>query len=157
MRGTRSKEASFCEIDDRKTGKEKTNRTALYRHKGNFQWQGIKDVPYKTEGDEWSGIIRRVLIGSHGESTRFHVRYFEISHLGCSSLERHRHEHVVICVKGRGMVRTGKVRREVGFMDTVYISPDTPHQLENPYDEPFGFICIVNAKRDKPRVLKQAK
>jgi quercetin dioxygenase-like cupin family protein len=41
----------------------------------------------------------------------------------------------------------------MGFMDTVYISPDTVHQLLNPFDAPFGFLCIVNARRDKPKVL----
>jgi ribulose-bisphosphate carboxylase large chain len=145
---------SFCEITPaRKTGLQRTNRSAFYRHKGDFSWQGIKDEPYKTTGDEWSNIIRRVLIGKRGETTKFHVRYFEIGPQGCSSLERHKHEHVVICVRGEGFVRTGKTKRKMGFMDTLYISPDTSHQLLNPFKRPFGFLCIVNARRDRPKVL----
>lgn len=155
MRKQHTTEKSFCEIDSTKSAERKPNRCAFYKHKGNFKWHGIKDVPYKTKGDEWANIIRRVLIGSHGESTKFHVRYFEISSKGHSSFEKHKHEHVVICVKGEGIVRTGRTKRKMGFMDTLYISPDTPHQLINPFEKPFGFLCIVNAKRDKPMLVKR--
>ena len=149
------KEISVCEIPVRQHGNIKSaNKTTVYRHRGDFKWQGVKDEPYKTEGAGWTNIIRRVLIGSRGESAKFHVRYFEISSGGSSSLEQHRHEHVVICVNGEGIVRTGRSRKKIGFMDMVYISPDTVHQLTNPFEKPFGFICIVNAKRDKPKVLE---
>jgi ribulose-bisphosphate carboxylase large chain len=40
------------------------------------------------------------------------------------------------------------------YLDTLYIAPEVPHQLTNPYKEPFGFFCIVNAKRDRPKLLK---
>jgi quercetin dioxygenase-like cupin family protein len=154
MRKKAVKGSSCCEIKSvKKSPAEKPNRCALYRHKGDMAWQGVKDQPYKTAGGGWSDIIRRVLIGARGESAKFHVRYFEIAHGGASSLERHRHEHVVICVKGEGVVRTGKSRRKMGFMDVLYISPDTAHQLTNPYKSPFGFLCIVNARRDRPKVL----
>jgi hypothetical protein len=41
------------------------------------------------------------------------------------------------------------------FLDTLYIAPEAPHQLSNPFREPFGFFCIVNAKRDKPKMIKK--
>ncbi len=148
-------ENSFCEIESNKPEGKRLNRTAFYKHKGDFSWRGIKDAPYKNKGDEWAGIIRRVLIGSHGESAKFQIRYFEISPEGNSSIEKHRHEHVVIGVKGEGIVLTGRTKRKMGFMDTIYISPDTPHQLINPFKEPFGFLCVVNAKRDKPKLIKK--
>jgi ribulose-bisphosphate carboxylase large chain len=146
---------SMCEIGGEKSSVKRPNRTAFYKHKGDFKWSGVKDEPYKTRGADWSNIIRRVLIGAHGESAKFHVRYFEISPKGNSSLELHRHEHAVICVKGRGMVITGRTKHTMGFMDTVYISPDTVHQLSNPYHEPFGFLCIVNSRRDRPKVVQK--
>jgi quercetin dioxygenase-like cupin family protein len=149
-----AKKLSSCEIGGQKETVKKANKTALYRHRGNLRWQGVRDQPYKTEGDEWSNIVRRVLIGSHGESAKFHVRYFEIASGGCSSLERHRHEHVVICVRGEGIVQTGAKSRRMKFMDTLYISPDTVHQLSNPFEAPFGFLCVVNAKRDRPKIVR---
>ena len=40
----------------------------------------------------------------------------------------------------------------VGFGDVIYVAPDDPHQFRNPQNstEPFGFLCIVNAERDRP-------
>ncbi|MDX9714241.1 MAG: cupin domain-containing protein [Dissulfurispiraceae bacterium] len=104
---------------------------------------------------DWSDISRNVLIGSKGESAKFHLRYFEIAPGGRSSLEMHKHEHVVIVIKGSGRVRLDKKNYKVSYLDTIYISPNTVHQLSNPFDEPFGFFCIVNAKRDKPRTIKK--
>jgi ribulose-bisphosphate carboxylase large chain len=151
---SRKKEVSFCEFSPLKAAGPKPNISAFYKHKKNCRWHGIKDEPYKHEAGGWSDIMRMVLIGSHGESAGFHLRYFEIGMGGSSSFEEHRHEHVVICIRGRGIVRFGNKKRRMDYLDTLYISPDTPHQLSNPYDEPFGFFCIVNAKRDRPRLLK---
>ena len=133
MAKERAAEISMCEIGGKKPAAKRSNKTVFYKHKGDFRWSGVKDEPYKDKGADWSNIIRRVLIGAHGESTKFHVRYFEISSNGNSSLELHRHEHVVICVKGKGVVLTGRKKRTMEFMDTVYISPNTVHQLSNPY------------------------
>ncbi len=130
------------------------NKSKLYKHKGNFDWKDVNTESYKPKGGDWADIVRRVIIGKHGESARFHVRYFEIEPGGHSSFEKHRHEHVVICVKGRGKVLTGKKLYRMDFLDTLYIAPDTPHQLRNTFKKPFGFFCIVNARRDKPKILK---
>lgn len=148
------RDVSFCEMPGKKKPVRKgANRSAFYRHRGACRWEGIEDECYKAEGGSWADVVRRVLIGSHGESTRFHVRYFEISPGGFSSLERHRHEHVVICIRGEGIVRMGKRKRSMGFLDTVYIAPDIVHQLSNPFGAPFGFLCVVNSDRDRPVVL----
>lgn len=131
------------------------NKSRLYRRRGDYTWRGIKTERYKPKGGDWADIIRRVIIGNHGEITRFHLRYFEISPGGFSSFERHRHTHVVICVRGKGKVLIGNRRHTLNFLDILYISPDEPHQLSNPFNEPFGFFCIVNARRDKPKILKK--
>lgn len=152
-----SEAGSSCDITGRPASSDgkKQNRTAFYRHQGDFSWSGVSDEPYKPVAGGWEGIIRRVLVGRRGESAKFHLRYFEIFPGGNSSFERHRHEHVVICARGRGVVRTGRSRRTMDFLDTIYIAPDTPHELSNPFPEPFGFFCIVNAKRDRPKILKR--
>jgi len=130
------------------------NRDVLYRHKGNCRWSGVRSEKYKMKDGGWSSVARNVLVGDKGESARFHLRYFEIEPGGFSSLEKHRHEHVVVCIRGRGKVRMGKKSYAVKHLDTLYIAPDSVHQLSNPYDEPFGFFCIVNAKRDKPKLVR---
>jgi len=143
-----------CDFNKHKNPKSK-NITRFYKHKGNFTWQGIKTEKYKAEGIDWADIIRRVLIGGHNESAKFHLRYFEIAPGGYSSFEKHKHEHVVVGIRGKGNVLSGKKNYELNFLDTLYMAPNTPHQLSNPFNEPFGFLCIVNAKRDKPRVLRK--
>jgi quercetin dioxygenase-like cupin family protein len=142
----------YCDIGNKKKRKV-SNKSRFYKHKGNFTWREVKTERYKTEDSNWTGIIRKVLIGRHDESTKFHLRYFEISPGGYSSFEKHKHEHVVVGIRGKGEVLCGTKRYELNFLDTFYIAPDTPHQLSNPFSEPFGFLCIVNAKRDKPKIL----
>ena len=104
-------------------------------------------------GGDWADIARHTLIGNKGETSKFHLRYFEIAPRGHSSFETHKHEHVVVCVRGKGKAIAGKKSHTLNFLDTLYISPNTPHQLRNPFKSPFGFLCIVNAKRDKPKII----
>jgi ribulose-bisphosphate carboxylase large chain len=140
----------------KKDNKSLDNKSRLYRCAGNFAWRGIKTElykPIKPAGKDWAEIVRQTLIGNHGETTKFHLRYFEIAPGGFSSLEMHKHEHVVIGIRGKGICAAGKKKYEIGFLDTLYIKPGEPHQLRNISNKPFGFFCIVNAKRDRPKIL----
>jgi quercetin dioxygenase-like cupin family protein len=144
-----------CDWKKKKSSLPNENKTKLYKHKGNFTWQGVKAEKYKSSCGDWSDIVRKTLIGNHGETSKFHLRYFEIASGGHSSFEMHKHEHVVIGIRGKGLCTVrGKTYDDIGFLDTLYIEPDAPHQLRNPFDQPFGFLCIVNAKRDSPKILK---
>ncbi len=129
------------------------NRSRVCRFNPDYTWSGVPQESYKTENGGWSAIVRNVLIGAKGESAGFDLRYFEIAPGGHSSLEKHLHEHVVIVVRGHGQAVLDGYLVEVGFLDTLYISPNDPHQLLNPFAEPFGFFCIVNHERDRPRNL----
>ncbi len=126
----------------------------LLTYKGNFAWKGVRKEQYKAGGEEWCGIVRKTLIGNRGESAKFHLRYFEIAPNGCSSYEVHKHEHVVIGIRGRGVCIVGKKQYSIGYLDTLYIKSGEPHQLRNTSRMPFGFFCIVNARRDKPKIIR---
>lgn len=146
-----------CDWRNKPDGPKKSpdaNRTRLNRYKGKFSWQGVKKERYKKESGNWADIVRQTLIGNRGETTRFHLRYFEIEPGGFSSYELHKHEHVIIGIQGKGVCIVGKRRYRIDFLDTLYIEPNAPHQLNNPFKEPFGFFCIVNSKRDRPKILK---
>ena len=131
----------------------KENKTKLYTYKSSFTWKDIRTEKYKSSGKGWADIIRQTLIGNHGESAKFQLRYFELAPNGFSSFEKHRHEHVVIGIRGQGTCIVEKKKYRISFLDTLYIKPNETHQLKNPYNEPFGFFCIVNAKRDKPKII----
>ena len=131
------------------------NHSKVIRHRGDLRWDGIEAEAYKATTETWKGMSRRELIGKRGESPRFHVRYFELEPGGYSTLEQHDHEHVVVVQRGRGEVRLDGTQYRVGFGDVVYVAPGDPHQFSNPGAavEPFGFLCIVNAERDRPRAV----
>lgn len=119
-----------------------------------YAWDGVERETYKNgqeAGRKWQGIIRQVLVGRHAEATQFHVRYFEVSPGGYSSLEKHEHAHVVIAVRGQGRAVLDATAHEMQPLDTVYVAPWMPHQFLALGDEPFGFFCIVDAKRDRPQ------
>jgi len=120
-----------------------------------FSWEGVPVQAYKPAVESalaWAGVLRQTLVGASGEPTAFHLRYFEIQPGGFSSLERHDHAHTIVVLRGRGRVRVGAEALDVRLFDLVYVPPDVPHQFLNPDpNEPFGFLCPVDARRDPPR------
>lgn len=126
----------------------------MRRFKHGFRWSATTVEPYRLGADaagEFRGAARQVLVGKHGERVKFHVRYFELQPGGFTSLERHHHCHVVIAATGRGRVRVARRRYWMKPFDTIYIGPNRPHQLHAAGRERFGFFCIVDARRDRPR------
>jgi quercetin dioxygenase-like cupin family protein len=116
-----------------------------------YSWQGVPFSEYKAPAADHCGVRRAMLAGETGERTAFHVRYFEVAPGGHTTLEHHAHEHVVVVLRGRGEVRLGQTVHALSFGDAVYVAPDEWHQLRNASaDEPFGFLCMVDARRDRP-------
>ena len=128
-----------------------SNVSKLFRHLGNFDWNHVDATEYKTDDSSFKGVSRRVFVGDRGESPLFHTRYFEVAEGGYTTLEQHLHEHVVIVMRGEGVALVGERRVKLGFGDVLYLAPEEVHQLSNSGGEPFGFLCIVNAERDRPR------
>jgi ribulose-bisphosphate carboxylase large chain len=134
-----------------------TAGSRVLRFQPDFHWQGAAVAEYKQAAAHWVGVRRTVLVGNAAETTAFHVRYFEVAPGGFTSLEEHVHEHAVVVLRGRGQVQLGRQVYDLGFGDTVYVSPREVHQFRNPSTaEPFGFLCIVDAQRDRPIVRSKA-
>lgn len=116
-----------------------------------FRWAGVSPKEYKDEGDDWRGVTRHPLVGAP-EGTPFHLRYFELEPGGYTSHERHEHQHVVVALRGQGEVRLGTKGpwQAVHNGDVVFVASQDPHQFRAVGDEPFGFLCIVAAERDRP-------
>lgn len=116
-----------------------------------FRWDGRSSTAYKNgEALPFRDVSRTELVGMHGEQTAFDVRYFEIGPGGHSSLEKHVHTHVVIGLRGEGVLQTGEKQLAVKPFDIAYVPPLSVHQLRNEGSEPFGFLCIVDHERDRP-------
>lgn len=119
-------------------------------HKG-YRWDGIERVPYKEEGAApFKAISRQLLFAA--PDLECELRYFEIDAGGFSTLERHQHSHAVMILRGRGRCLIGSDVREIAAYDLVAIPAWTWHQFRATHDEALGFLCMVNAARDRPEL-----
>jgi mannose-6-phosphate isomerase-like protein (cupin superfamily) len=121
-----------------------------------YRWDSVETREYKTEGTHFREITRQTLLGEGPgeEPLRYLTRYFEIQPGGYSSLERHRHPHVVMVIRGSGRVVLGSEVHPIGPFDCVYIAPATIHQFQATGGEPLGFVCIVDRERDRPELVR---
>jgi mannose-6-phosphate isomerase-like protein (cupin superfamily) len=55
-------------------------------------------------------------------------------------------------LRGAAEVLVGGQIRPVKTFDLVHIPPMTWHQFRTIGDEPMGFLCMVNAARDRPQL-----
>ncbi len=129
---------------------------------GAFRWKGIEDRAYReTERQErgmgFQGVTRHTLAVGDELPAEFELRYFEFEPGGYSSLEKHRHAHFVIALRGSGRALVGAQVIALGPFDAVYVAPGTPHRWINSGDEPFGFLCPVDSSRDRPQPLGEAE
>ncbi|MBI4057556.1 MAG: cupin domain-containing protein [Elusimicrobia bacterium] len=141
--------ASACEIPG-----NGAKRELLYHlpFEKSFHWVGRSPTEYKpTQELPFREVSRHELIGKNGEKTSFELRYFEIQPGGYTSLEKHVHDHTVICVRGKGILAREKEKILLKTMDIGYVGSLQTHQLRNESQKPFGFFCIVDKNRDKPR------
>jgi quercetin dioxygenase-like cupin family protein len=116
---------------------------------GGFRWDGVELLAYKEDNAApFKAITRQVLF--QGPALGCELRYFEMQPGGHSTLERHEHVHAVMIFRGHGTCLAGGVVRNVAAPDLIYIPPMTWHQFRASKGEPFGFLCMVNAARDKP-------
>jgi quercetin dioxygenase-like cupin family protein len=144
-RGTVIVEASIVEA----SVTDETDRLRTFL--GDFQWQGVDRLAYKEEGSApFKDITRQVLFTD--PHLRSELRYFEMRAGGYSTLERHEHMHAVMILRGHGHCLLGREVVAVKPHDLVSIPPMTWHQFRATHGEPFGFLCMVNAERDKPQL-----
>lgn len=116
----------------------------------NYQWKGIDKKVYKTDSQNFKDIHRYTLLGDDIKDLNTQTRYFEIQPGGYSSLEKHRHPHSVIIIRGEGSVILGNELIPIKRHDVVYIAPETIHQFHADRNNMLGFICIVDRYRDRP-------
>ena len=117
----------------------------------NYRWENVPFLPYKEEGSApFKSITRQVLF--EVPDLRCELRYFEVAPGGYSTLERHQHVHGVMILRGAADVLVGHEVKPVKAFDLVHIPPMTWHQFRTTGDEPMGFLCMVNAERDRPQL-----
>src|SRR2546423_10040964 len=116
-----------------------------------FGWEHVEQRPYKEDDRALYKTITRQVLFSDPEMAG-ELRYFEVAPGGFSTLERHEHMHGVLILRGRGHCLIGDQVRALEARDLVTVPPMTWHQFRATTEEPLGFLCMVNAERDKPQL-----
>jgi mannose-6-phosphate isomerase-like protein (cupin superfamily) len=136
---------------DNEAGVGLNHGRTIHRRAQKYRWEGVEERPYKEDDRAlFKSITRQVLFSDpelHGE-----LRYFEVAAGGFSTLERHEHMHAVMILRGRGHCLVGNEVRPIETHDLVTVPPMTWHQFRATHGEPLGFLCMVNAARDKPQL-----
>jgi len=107
----------------------------------NFQWEDVKGNPIEMEGVKSAAI--HILIGEKEKAPISIMRFIHLKPGGHSRLEKHPHEHEVIILQGKGKVQIGTEISDVEPFDVVFVEGNELHQFSNPYDDVFGFICVI--------------
>ena len=120
-----------------------------------FRWRGVETQAYKFAlGDQrgmgWRDISRFILAGPPVVPSHFELRYFELAPGGYSSLEQHAHVHCIVVLRGHGKALVAREIIALEPLDALFVPPRTPHRWINDGEDPFGFLCPVDAPRDSP-------
>ena len=135
-----------------RSGSGQTLRRAL----ADSSWTGVERLPYKEDEHAlFKSISRQVLFSDPALAGE--LRYFEMAPGGYSSLERHAHVHAVLILKGRGHCLVGREVMLVETHDLVTVPPWSWHQFRATFAQALGFLCMVNAKRDRPQLPSEAE
>jgi oxalate decarboxylase/phosphoglucose isomerase-like protein (cupin superfamily) len=62
-----------------------------------------------------------------------------------------------MAIRGHGRALVGREVVEMAPFDVVETPPLAPHRWVNAGEEPFGFLCTVDAERDRPQPLSNAE
>jgi quercetin dioxygenase-like cupin family protein len=124
---------------------------AVHRKARGYRWEGVEELPYKEDKRAlFKDITRQVLFSD--PQMQGELRYFELAPGGFSTLERHEHMHAVLVLRGGGHCLIGNEVKRLELRDLITVPAMTWHQFRATPDEPLGFLCMVNATRDKPQL-----
>ncbi len=86
----------------------------------------------------------QILIGPRDGSNNIIMRYFMIMPGGHTPKHSHDYEHVVKIESGKGLVldEYGQTN-EVMVGQSIFVESNKEHQFQNPFSQPFEFICII--------------
>jgi len=123
----------------------------VHRKARDYRWEGVTELPYKEDDRAlFRSVTRQVLFSD--PAMQGELRYFEVAPGGFSTLERHAHMHAVLVLRGRGHCLVGDEVKQIELRDLITVPPMTWHQFRATAAEPLGFLCMVNAARDKPQL-----
>lgn len=113
-----------------------------------YRWESVDLLAYKQDpAVPFRDVTRQTLFKR--DDLAGELRYFEVAPGGYSTLERHQHVHAVLVLRGGGHCLVGDAVHAVAEHDLVTVPARTWHQFRAAADAPLGFLCLVDAVRDK--------
>lgn len=126
-------------------------RAKTKRAAHSFTWEEVEVLAYKAEENApFKDVTRQVLFEDPHLAAQW--RYFEVAPGGHTTLERHQHLHAVMVIRGRGACLVGDQVHLIELHDLITVPPLAWHQFRATEKEPLGFLCLVNAERDRPEL-----
>jgi quercetin dioxygenase-like cupin family protein len=116
-----------------------------------YRWAGVDRRLYKDENAAPFKTVSRQTLFSDPRLAG-ELRYFEVEPEGYTTLERHEHMHAVMILRGEGKALVGAEVHDVKPHDLVTIPPWTWHQFRPASGATLGFLCLVDAQRDRPQL-----
>lgn len=129
--------------------------SAHRRFRDGYRWDGVEHLPYKEDGRALFKDVSRQVLFSLPDMTG-ELRYFEVAPGGYSTLERHEHVHAVLILRGGGSALVGREVVQLATNDLVTVPAMTWHQFRAGTGEALGFLCMVDAIRDRPQLPSEA-
>jgi quercetin dioxygenase-like cupin family protein len=90
-----------------------------------------------------TGLSIRWVISEKDGAPNFSMRVFEVEPGGYSPYHKHPWEHEVFVLEGSGAVVQRGKEIPVSKGDVIFIPAGEEHQLKNPSEEKFEFICLI--------------
>ena len=123
--------------------------------RSSYRWESVDQLAYKSDAAApFRDVTRQTLFKR--DDLAGELRYFEVAPGGHSTLERHAHVHAVLILRGRGQCLLGDAVHAVAERDLVTVPPKTWHQFRAAKNAPLGFLCMVDAVRDKAELPDDA-
>jgi quercetin dioxygenase-like cupin family protein len=112
-----------------------------------IHWETTRSRLYQTTTD--NQVSETWMIGKKEGAENFAFRYYQLSPGSKTRDESHPYDHGILVLVGSGEVLLGEETHSISQGDVLHIPPDARHQLFNNSPDPFGFLCVIPAKRDK--------
>ena len=99
----------------------------------------VEEIEMNVKGAH--GVRVKYLLHEGVGAKRLQLRLFSIDVGGYTSLEKHHHEHEVLILQGKALVRGGDTETIVKEGDVIFISSWEEHQFRNMGKEKLKFLC----------------
>lgn len=94
-------------------------------------------------GEGAKDVKIRWLITKDDGAKNFAMRFFEIEPNGYTPLHRHKWEHEVFILEGRGKVKIGGKDKRFKRGDAIFIPENVEHQFKNTGDAKLKLLCLI--------------